>query len=251
MPEVIVFAAGGYRYIKGPFQYSAGVAAEPGYTIERVRFRQPAPLAAGFDLIEAHLALRGRPLMAFCACELRSPAPFSEDGFTTFNRVYVGTLERWGLFKNDTNPVARSNVCPAVAPPPTPSVYAFAYTVPTVAGTAASFITAGNAETQEGRGSYRERTVRYGDTSPAGLHEKARFVLAEQERRMAALGADWRAATATQVYTVHDFHPFIADELAARGAMPAGVTWHYARPPVAGLDYEMDTRGVERELVIG
>ncbi len=49
---------------------------------------------------------------AFCACELRSPEPFTEEGFKAFNRVYVGTLERWGLFKNEVNPVARSNVCP-------------------------------------------------------------------------------------------------------------------------------------------
>ena len=37
MAEVISFAAGGYRYVKGVFQYSAGVAAEPGFEIERVR----------------------------------------------------------------------------------------------------------------------------------------------------------------------------------------------------------------------
>ena len=32
------FAPGNYRFIPGPFQYSAGVAALPGYGIERVRF---------------------------------------------------------------------------------------------------------------------------------------------------------------------------------------------------------------------
>ena len=43
-----VFAAGGYRYIPAVFQYSGGVAAEPGFAIERVRFRTPVPLAQGF-----------------------------------------------------------------------------------------------------------------------------------------------------------------------------------------------------------
>jgi hypothetical protein len=82
------------------------------------------------------------------------------------------------------------------------------------------------------------------------MREKARWVLAEQERRLAALGASWGAATATQVYTVHDIHPFLAEELAARGAMSAGLTWHFARPPVQGLDYEMDVRAVAREIVM-
>src|SRR5690606_22419414 len=100
--------------------------------------------------------------------------------------------------------------------------------------------TAGSADASEGAGNYRERTVRHGDTTPDGMREKARWVLAEQERRMAALGAGWADATATQVYTVHDIHGLLEDELAARGAMPAGLTWHYARPPVEGLDYEMD-----------
>lgn len=41
MSEVRSFEPGGYRYIRGPFQYSAGVAAEPGVTLERVRFAAP------------------------------------------------------------------------------------------------------------------------------------------------------------------------------------------------------------------
>ena len=95
-----------------------------------------------------------------------------------------------------------------------------------------------------------ERIVRLGDPSPEGMGEKARFVLGEMERRMTALGFGWADVTATQVYTVHDIHPFLADEIVRRGAARAGLTWHYARPPVQGLDYEMDVRGLARELVI-
>src|SRR6185437_7740970 len=47
--------AGGFRYIPGVFQYSAGVAALDGFRIERVEFRRPIPLAAGFAFIERHL----------------------------------------------------------------------------------------------------------------------------------------------------------------------------------------------------
>jgi hypothetical protein len=41
------FEAGSYRYIPGVFQYSAGVAALPGYEIRRIRFREPVPLVQG------------------------------------------------------------------------------------------------------------------------------------------------------------------------------------------------------------
>src|SRR6478609_857839 len=61
MAEVISFEPGGYRYIKGVFQYSAGVAAEPGYEIVRARFARPLPLREGFAAIEAHLQSKKRP----------------------------------------------------------------------------------------------------------------------------------------------------------------------------------------------
>jgi hypothetical protein len=124
MPNVVPFAAGGYRFLTHQFQYSGGVAAEPGFRIERARFVRPIPLADGFDAVEAHLARLGRPPTAFCACELRSPAQFTEAGFIAFNRQYVQRLEKWGIFKDDINPVARSNVCPEINPPATPSFYA-------------------------------------------------------------------------------------------------------------------------------
>lgn len=245
MTDAVVFSPGGYRYLPGVFQYSAGVAAEPGFALERLRLLRPLPLAEGFAAVEAHLQSLGRPPAAFCACELRSPAPFTEEGFRTFNLHYVTTLERWGIYREGKNPVARSNVCPEIHPPRVPSLYAFTYTVP--ARTGGGFQVAGSGEAREGQGSYAERIVRPGDTSSAGLREKARFVLAEMERRMAGLGFGWEAATATQLYTVHDVHPLLADELAGRGAMAGGLTWHFCRPPVVGLDFEMDVRGLGRE----
>jgi hypothetical protein len=243
------FTAGGYRFIPSVFQYSGGVAALPAHEIERVRFHAPVPLKSGFGRIERHISEAGRPLTAFCACELRSPAPFTEQGFRAFNEVYVMTLEKWGLFDGNVNPVARSNVCPEIDPPAEPSFHAFSYTV--AATTAApSFVIAGSAEAMEGSGSYQERTIRRGDTSPDAMREKARFVLGEMERRLAALGARWSDATATQAYTVRDVYPFLADEIVRRGAARAGLTWHYARPPVRGLEFELDCRGVGRERVI-
>ena len=81
-----VFAPGGYRFIPAVFQYSGGVAAERGFEIVRVRFHEPAPLAEGFARIEQVIRAAGRPLTAFCACELRSGAPFTEDGFRELAR---------------------------------------------------------------------------------------------------------------------------------------------------------------------
>jgi hypothetical protein len=243
------FSAGNYRFIPSVFQYSAGAAADDGYEIERVRFDRLVPLAEGFALAAKYIREAGRPLTAFCACELRSPAAFSEEGFRAFNLHYVKTLSEWGIFDGTTNPVARSNVCPEIDPPAEPSFYAFSFTRPTNSKTP-SFVIAGGAEAREGGGSYVERTVRYRDLSPEGMKEKIRHVVATMERRMGEFGFGWKEATAAQTYTVHDFHPVFAEELVRRGAARSGLTWHFARPPVIDLEYEMDCRRVMRELVI-
>jgi hypothetical protein len=241
-----VFAPGGYRFIPAVFQYSGGVAAEPGFEIERVAFREPLPLAVGFQRVEAIVAARGRPLTAFCACELRSPLPFTDEGFRSFNEHYVETLARWGVYDGKANPVARSNVCPEIAPPAEPSLYAFSFTMPAERGVP-TFVVAGSGEAREGGATYRERTVRFGKASPEAMREKATFVLGELERRLGLLGQSWSSTTATQVYTVHDLYPFLADEIVRRGAARAGLTWHFCRPPVRDLEYEMDCRGIATE----
>ena len=46
---------------------------------------------------------------------------------------------------------------------------------------------------------------------------------------------------------MHDLYPFLADEIVSRGAARVGLTWHFCRPPVRGLEYEMDCRGVAIE----
>jgi hypothetical protein len=250
MSEIITFPEGGYRYIKAVFQYSSGVAAEPGFAVERARLARPLPLKEGFAAVEAHLAAIGRPTTAFCACELRSPKPFSEDGFTAFNREYVKTLARWGIYRDEVNPVARTNVCPEFGAPGEPSLYAFSYTVPAASDARRSFVIAGGGELRGGPGAYAERVVRFGDTSPAGMREKIRYVMDEMQHRLEALGFGWPDALATQAYSVQDLGPYMADEIVRRGAAPAGLTWHFARPPVSGLEYEMDVRGAAREIVI-
>lgn len=250
MTNVVDFQPGGYRYVKAVFQYSAGVAAQPGFAIERVRFLAPPAMQAGFKAIAAHLAQRGRPLTALCACELRSPAPFSESGFTDFNRLYAQTLQDWGLVQGEVNPVARTNVCPAHEPPAETVFHAFSYTVPDAGEGPPNFVVAGGGEAPEGFPNYRDVIVRRGDTSPEGLREKVRFVVGEMTRRLGALGFSWHDSAATQAYTVHDIGPLMREELVGHGTARAGLTWHYTRPPIVDLEYEMDVRRVSRELLM-
>jgi len=249
MTSTAEMAAGGYAYIPGVFQYSAGAAALPGYRIERARFTRVVPLKEGFQRIRAVLEAAGRPLAAFCACELRSPGQFSEEGFKAFNETYVGTLSEWGIFRDGVNPVARANVCPEIDPPAEPGFFAFSYTVETKEHDG-SFVVAGSGEAPEGHASYHEQIVRRGETSAEAMREKARWVLGEMERRMGAFGASWERTTGAQLYTVHPIHSFLEEEIVKRGAARNGLTWHYNRPPVVGLEYEMDCRRVFSERVL-
>jgi hypothetical protein len=250
MSKVRVFAPGGYRYIPAVFQYSSGIAAEDGYEIERVRFMKPLPLAEAFAAVEAHLRAIDRPTTAFAHCELRSAEPFTDRGFIEFNQQYVKTLERWGIYKDGDNPVARTNVCPMYDKPSTPSMFAFSYTVPATRAPRRSFMIAGGGDARGGSAPYSERIVRYNDTSPEGLREKVRFVIEEMEGRLSALGFGWQDAVSTQLYTVQNIGHLLGEELMKRGAGSGGLVWYYVRPPVVGLEFEMDVRGHAREIVL-
>jgi hypothetical protein len=244
------FAAGGYRYIPAVFQYSAGVAALPGYEIRRQQFNTPIPLQEGFERIKKVLTAADRPLTAFCACELRSPRPLTSAGFKAFNRYYVDTLVNWGLYGggNDNNPVARSNVCPQFEPPSEPCLYAFAYTA-RAQKPRATCVISGASEARTEDLPYEQNTVRFGETSVDAMREKTAFVMAEVRRRLMALGFGWPDVTATQVYTIYDFHPFCLEEIVKRGAAKHGLTWHFCRPPVDALAFEIDCRSISLEEI--
>jgi hypothetical protein len=248
MSHLIPFPDGGYSFLKGGFPYSQGVRAQEGFAIERARFARPLPVEKGFAAIEAHLASLGRPRTALCAAELRSPKPFTMSGFAGFNEGYVAVLKQWGLFRDALNPVARSNLAPEIDPPGEPSFYAFSYTVPGQTASP-SFVVAGSGE-WPGGGKFPEDIVARGDVSPSGLQAKARWVLEAMERRLAELGVSWPDVTAAQVYTVHALHAILRDQIVPRAGNGGGLTWHYCRPPIEELEFEMDVRGVAVERVI-
>jgi hypothetical protein len=247
MRNVKDLAAGGYRYIESVFQFSGGVAAQPGFGIERAMLAQPLPVADAFAAIESHLGAIGRPTTALCACELRSPAQFSDREFVDFNKAYVQHLERFGLFRDGVNPVARTNVVPHTSKPSAPSIYAFCYTVP--ADTAqTSFVVSGGAEAAEGRGDYCDSIVALGDTSIDGLRDKLRYVRDEQARRLDALGMGWHDAVDVRCYSLEDVGPLLREELLRECVGSHGIKWYDASPPVQHCVYEMDARTVLRDI---
>ena len=42
----------------------------------------------------------------------------------------------------------------------------------------------------------------------------------------------------------------VGELLASRGACEQGMAWTYARPPVQGLEFEMDVRRVARDILL-
>src|ERR1700732_1760247 len=101
---------GNYSFIKGISPYSAGVAAARGFAIEHARLAAALRLRDGFIAVDKHLKAISRPRQALCAMELRSPRPFTFQGFADFNASYVDILKSWDILQNGLNPVARTNV---------------------------------------------------------------------------------------------------------------------------------------------
>jgi hypothetical protein len=241
---------GGYSFLKGISPYSAGVAALPEFEIVHVRLENALSLERGFAAIETYLESQHRPRQALCAVELRSPKPFTFQGFQNFNQRYVAILQQWGILLDKVNPVARTNVAPQVLAPVEPAVYGFSITVP-AGDSAPSFVIAGAGELPEGSLDPHD-VIRRGETSSGALREKASFVMKLMSSRLSGLGLSWKHVTGTQIYTVHDIYLFLETEILSgmEEAARLGFQWHYARPPIESIEYEMDLRGCRREVIL-
>ena len=241
---------GGYSFLRGAKPFSAGVVAQTGFAIEHVSLSRGVPWKAGFELLDAHLRAAGRPRAALCAIALRSPAAFTFSGFQEFNNAYADLLKSWDLLVDGVNPIARTNVAPEFQPPAEPSLHSFAYTVP-AEGVAVSFVVAGGGELPDGSFDPAD-IVRRDDTTPGAMAEKTEFVLGLMEGRLQGLGVSWDRVTHTNIYTVQDVGALVRAVVLPRIGAAAwhGVTWHYSRPPIVGLEYEMDVRGAARETVL-
>lgn len=238
---------GGYAFLRGSAPYSSGAAALPGFALVRATLQRPLPYRAGFALIGRHLSGLGRPWQALAGIELRSPAPWTMDGFHAFNAGYQDLLAELDLPVGGLNPVARTNVAPLAATPAEPSLYAFSYTVPS-ADPGRSFVTAGSGElTDDGR------IIRPGEDGPDALREKATYVMGVMQQRIAGLGATMADVTAVDLYTIHSPLSYL-DAIILAPLGPAAIHafhWCLSRPPVVGLEFEMDVRGVRQEIRVG
>jgi hypothetical protein len=237
--------SGGFAFLPGGLPFSAGVVALPGFEIVRATLQRPLPYRSGFALIDRYLATVGRPATALCAIELRSPKPLSTEDFRAFNAEYRIELQTRGILLDEVNPVARTNVAPAYLPPEEPSLYAFSYTVP-AATTGRTFVIAGAGDLDE------HGIIAEGQTSPEAMRTKASFVMRVMLQRLAALGCSIDDVTDMTVYSVHSPLDFLTDILLSPlgAAAVHAFHWYYSCPPIAGLEFEVDMRGVRQELRI-
>ncbi|HZO54185.1 MAG TPA: hypothetical protein VFB63_15845 [Bryobacteraceae bacterium] len=243
-------ARGHYSFIRGIAPYSGGAVADDGFEVVHARFHQPVPLKQGFQAVEQHLAAAKLPIHSLCGMELRSPRPFTFQGFNDFNAGYIDVLKHWGLFLEGVNPVARTNIAPKIVAPREPSLYGFSYTSPSAAKQR-TFIVAGAGELPEGSLDPHD-VVRRGETSADALREKARFVMGLMSGRLQGLVVGWNDVTVAEVYTLHPMWHLLESELIRPMGKAAihGLTWHYSAPPIETIEFEMDLRGCQRELVL-
>lgn len=240
---------GHYTFVRGIGPFSAAVKAQPGFEIVHSRLLPLIALADGYQRVQRHLREVNRPLEALCGMELRIPRVLSRDEFEQFNAPYVEQLKNWGIEIAGVNPVARTNVAFESNPVSEPMLAGFYYTMPSNQQFE-TFVLSGAPEIASRDGGVQ--IVARGDTSPEGLRQKLDCILNVLGAHLSEINLKWEMATAIELYTVFDIHALLPNVLLPRlgAASHAGVTWHYARPPVRGLDLEIDARAVRSELVI-
>lgn len=233
---VVHFAAGDYRFLAAPGRpFSGGVIADQGMTLVRATFRRPRPLEEGLTAAQRHVESHGRPVTAIAAFELRSPAPFTPEGFDAFNAPYVERLRTVGLTAEPNQPTARTNVAPTTVAVGEPSVHAFTYTGP-ASDAGPAFRMSGSAETR-----------RTGSDD-----DRLRSIVETLSAWMAELGVGWEMATAINLYASDLPAAGMANELArsfGEGSLH-GIKWYPSLPPVQDLRFELDVRRVSQELIL-
>ena len=155
------------------------------------------------------------------------------------------------MFEDGQNPIARTNVCPIALEASDPVLHAFSFVRPNATLQRWTFIVAGAGELKEGT-LMNDGIVCRGGISPEAIAEKARYVCSVMAERLRGLGAEWEDVTAVNAYTVHPLEPLMESLLLQ--SMPAvrrhGVHWHYTRPPVIDIEFEMDLHGVVTQWVL-
>ena len=92
--------------------------------------------------------------------------------------------------------------------------------------------------------------IRRGETVEPALLEKAEFVTGVMNERVRGLGADPASISQMNVYTTHPIDRIVR-QIVLRVfpvATRRGIHWYPSRPPVEEIEFEMDLRGVAREM---
>jgi len=149
---------------------------------------------------------------------------------------------RLGIFATRSTGCS-SNVCPEIDPPPRRRCYAFSYHRAERKPHGAQLVAAGSGEAREGRApamkgaSFGAATSHLRRCARKRASCSGRWTAAHGGARLRLGGGDRDPG----LYGLR--HPSApADEIVRRGANRGGLTWHFARPPVQGLDFEMMTR---------
>ena len=148
--------------------------------------------------------------------------------------------------------MARTNISPVEFNLQEPSVYAFSYTVHTKeALSTSSFIVAGAGDISDQGDLSISAIVRPNETSIDALEEKVGVVMDVMQERLSGLGADWDEVSKIDVYSALPLKSVLVNSILKKVG-PAGlhgVNWYYSNPPIQGLIYEMDMRGIRKELI--
>ena len=241
---------GQYRFLQGIAPYSAGVVAMPGFEIVHVTLLKPLPLQEGFQRIMDIMEDIGLPLSALCAMELRIPRPLSFAAFKQFNQGYQKMLADRDLLLDGVNPIARTNIAPVHHPPTVPSLHAFSYCKSAGDHSGrATFIVAGAGDLRNQANLSAEEIIRPQETSNEALREKAKTVMQVMQSRLTGLGIGWHDVTCVDIYTSLPIHSILLDLIyqPMRSGGRHGIHWYLSQPPITGLAFEMDLRGVHIE----
>ncbi len=241
---------GNFKFLEGIEPFSSGAVASAGYEVVHAIFHPLPGLWNAFDLIEKRLRSAGRPLQALCGMELRIPEALSVEGFDELNQPYIDRLKEWDTHVDGLNPVARTNVALELNPVAEPAVYGFCYTMPSDFD-GRTCVIAGSGETQ-GALTAADGIVSRGDVSAAGMRAKTEQTLLRMTERLERMGLGWSDIAQSNIYTVHNIHQLMASTIlpSLHEAGRHGIRWHFARPPVLEIEFEMDMRGVRQEIVV-
>lgn len=249
MTELVQHPSGAFASLPASQTFSNGLVVAAGHRLAEWELAEPLPLRAGFNRVGAELRARGLGWEALAGVDLRSPAPFSPQGFSDFNASYSALLgEYYPLADGTLPPYARTNVAPARSTLTEPCVRAVQIVEPG-AGAGGDFVVSGAAEVTA---SVRpEHTIAAGDTSAVGLRTKVDFVIAQLVERVSGLGVAIDRATLVDIYTVHPLdwlEPVIAATFVA--VERTGLRRWLAGPPVTGLEFEMGCKRISSHTVL-